>query len=502
MTSVEVGSGRATAVAIDSVTTLPAQAQHSAVLGSVRQRIPGWLHRYRLAAIGLDFCSGAVAAIVAYVVRFGESTPQSYLLASLAMPASWVIGVAAARGYASGDLGTGSDEYRHLARAGMCLAGVTALVSYIFKLEVARGFVILAVPTACVVSLALRYLARRNLHARRARGSCLRTVVVVGRDGAVLELARQLRADPHCGMRVVAACVPDPSGADALRAEGIEIAGGLDDAASVVRRLGVDSVAVTSASETAAVYLRKLSWQLEGTNVELLVAPGLMEIAGPRLHIRPFVGLPLLHVQQPEFTGSRKVIKTIFDRTAAATATILLLPVLVVVAVLVRLDSTGPVLFRQERVGRGGIPFTMYKFRTRVESADSQMMSLVAVNDGAGVLFKVRRDPRVTRVGVLLRRYSLDELPQLFNVLLGSMSLVGPRPPLASEVSRYDKDVHRRFLVQPGLTGLWQVSGRSDLSWEETVRLDLRYVENWSFALDAMILWKTVYAVVRSRGAY
>jgi exopolysaccharide biosynthesis polyprenyl glycosylphosphotransferase len=219
--------------------------------------------------------------------------------------------------------------------------------------------------------------------------------------------------------------------------------------------------------------------------------------------MRPFIGLPLLHVEEPEFAGFKRVVKGAMDRLAAGLAVLLLVPVLGAIAVAVRLDSPGPVLFRQTRIGRGGREFTMLKFRTMVVDAEARRGDLLALNQNAdGLLFKMADDPRVTRVGRVLRRFSVDELPQLFNVLSGRMSLVGPRPPLPAEVALYDDSVRRRLLVKPGLTGLWQVSGRSDLTWEESVRLDLRYVENWSLLLDIMILWKTGFAVVRARGAY
>jgi exopolysaccharide biosynthesis polyprenyl glycosylphosphotransferase len=269
-----------------------------------------------------------------------------------------------------------------------------------------------------------------------------------------------------------------------------------------VRRRHADAVAVTSASETAALYLRQLSWQLEGSGIELLVSPGLIEIAGPRLHIRPFVGLPLLSIEEPVFSGWKRVFKGALDRVGAAVALVLVAPVLGAVALAVWLSSPGPVLYRQVRVGAFGELFTMFKFRTMVDGADEKLQELLAHNEGAGLLFKMRLDPRVTPLGRWLRRFSFDELPQLFNVLGGSMSLVGPRPPLPHEVERYDTSIRRRLLVKPGLTGLWQVSGRSDLSWEEAVQLDLRYIENWSLALDLLILWKTASAVVRTRGAY
>jgi len=234
----------------------------------------------------------------------------------------------------------------------------------------------------------------------------------------------------------------------------------------------------------------------------MVVAPALTDIAGPRIHITPVAGLPLLHVEEPEFTGARKILKETQDRILAGLAVVFLAPLMLALALLIRLDSRGPALFRQTRVGRGGEEFCVYKFRSMHVDAEERLAALVGRNESDGVLFKMRDDPRVTRIGKLLRRYSLDELPQLLNVLRGNMALVGPRPPLPREVANYATDVHRRLLVKPGITGLWQVSGRSDLSWEQTVRLDLRYVENWTLALDALILVKTVRAVLSGGGAY
>jgi len=228
-----------------------------------------------------------------------------------------------------------------------------------------------------------------------------------------------------------------------------------------------------------------------------------MEVAGPRLHIRPMTGLPLLHVEEPEFAGARRLVKTVIDRSLATLTFVLLLPLLVVIWVAVRVSSPGPAIFKQVRTGQDGKEFTLLKFRSMYVDAEKRRAELEDRNERAeGLLFKIRNDPRVTPVGRFLRRLSLDELPQLINVIQGTMSLVGPRPPLPEEVALYRDDVRRRLLVKPGLTGLWQISGRSDLDWDESVRLDLRYVENWSFTLDLMILWKTMSAVVRGRGAY
>ena len=212
-------------------------------------------------------------------------------------------------------------------------------------------------------------------------------------------------------------------------------------------------------------------------------------------------GLPLLRLTEPTFTGLARMIKTVGDRLAAGLLLLLVAPVLVGLAIVVRIDD-GPVLFRQYRVGRHGKQFRMVKFRSMERNAEQRRHELEGSNKADDPIFKLYDDPRVTKVGSFLRRYSLDELPQLVNVLAGSMSLVGPRPPLPEEVAMYLRDAQRKLLVKPGLTGLWQTSGRSDLSWEESVRLDLRYVENWSLALDAMIVWRTIGAVARGTGAY
>jgi exopolysaccharide biosynthesis polyprenyl glycosylphosphotransferase len=441
----------------------------------------------------------AVAVLTTHATALGAGDPL--LWAAAALVVAWPLLLAATGAYSERAFGTGSDEYRRVGRAGFLLLAALAMVSYAAALDLSRGLVVVAVPALMVATLLVRFAARCWLQRLRARGSCTTRVIVVGRGGAVLELVDRVRRARFAGMDVVAACVT-PGDQDRVSAAlGVPV-GGLDDVVAMAGRLGAETIAVTSASETAAQYLRQLSWQLEGTGIELLVAPGLIEVAGPRLHIRPFEGLPLLAVEQPRFEGWSRVVKGALDRTVAAVALLLLAPVLLTIALAVRLGSPGPVLYRQERVGVNGHTFTMLKFRSMVMDADRQVEALSADNISDGLLFKMRADPRVTPVGRWLRRLSLDELPQLLNVLGGSMSLVGPRPPLPGEVARYDTQVSRRLLVKPGLTGLWQISGRSDLPWEEAVRLDLRYVENWSMAMDLLILVKTFRAVLSRSGAY
>jgi exopolysaccharide biosynthesis polyprenyl glycosylphosphotransferase len=269
-----------------------------------------------------------------------------------------------------------------------------------------------------------------------------------------------------------------------------------------VDQFDVEVVAVATDPELAGHQLRKLSWALEQRGVELIVSPGIVEVAGPRISIRPVAGLSLLHLERPSVSGGPHLLKSIFDRVVGCLLLLGVSPILLVTAFLVKLTSRGPVLFRQTRVGRGGEQFQMLKFRTMVADAEARKAELHALNEGNGILFKLRDDPRITKVGRYLRRFSIDELPQLVNVLRGDMSLVGPRPPLPAEVAQYAIDDARRMLVKPGLTGLWQVSGRSDLTWEESMRLDLRYADNWSIALDLLILWKTARAVLGSDGAY
>jgi exopolysaccharide biosynthesis polyprenyl glycosylphosphotransferase len=261
-------------------------------------------------------------------------------------------------------------------------------------------------------------------------------------------------------------------------------------------------VAVLSSSELDGVTLRQIAWGLEKTGTGLYVAPALLDVAGPRTTIRPTAGLTLLHVDHPELSGPRQVIKGLFDRAMAGIALVMLLPVFLALAAAIKATDSGPALFAQTRVGKNGRPFKMYKFRTMVVDAEQRLAELRARNEVDGVLFKMRHDPRITAVGARLRKWSLDELPQLINVFRGEMSLVGPRPALPSETALYANHVRRRLAVKPGMTGMWQVNGRSDLSWEESVRLDLRYVENWSFALDLHILWKTISVMFQGSGAY
>src|SRR4051812_16524312 len=460
------------------------------------------LDRYRSLAISSDAAAAAVATMVALVVRYGVDWPLAYVGISLLVPLLWVGLVALQRGYGSRFLGTGPEEYRRAGVASLALFTVIAVTSYVLRRDVSRGYVLVTVPTVLIFSLVGRHMLRAWVARLRVTGHGLQRVLVVGRADSAVAVIDTFRQEPQHGLLAVGACVPESAGIAVSHVNGVPVVGDPDQIIEAVDAVEADVVAVVSHPDLSGQSLRRLSWALEERSVDLVVSPGIIEVAGPRLSIRPVAGLSLLHLERPTLGGARMLVKTVFDRLVAAFLFVLASPLLGVIALAIRLESPGPVFFRQVRVGVTGQRFTMYKFRSMVWDAEQQRSHLTELDEGNGTLFKIRNDPRVTRVGSLIRRFSLDELPQLINVFRGDMSLVGPRPPLPEEVAGYDDDAIRRLRVRPGMTGLWQVSGRSDLSWEESLRLDLRYVDNWSMALDLSILWRTWRAVVQGAGAY
>lgn len=460
-----------------------------------------WDIKYPLALLLLDALAILGAGAAAFFARFGQNvTPfnRNYLVLTALLPLAFVASLGVTRAYERRFLFVGTEEYQRVIRAGIGLTATSALIAYAFEIRLARGYMVIALPLATLACLATRFAMRRWLHRRWARGTCLKRVIVVGHELAVLHITRQLRRERYHGLKVVGACLPPGHDGDV----GIPVYGSFDDVADAVATAGAHTVIVLSCPELDGHALRRMAWQLERDDIDLIVASSLVDVAGDRTTIRPVDGLPMLQVDHPRLTGGPRVVKEIFDRIGAILLIAVFSPLILLIALLIKLGSPGPVLFRQVRVGRGGREFAMYKFRTMYVDAEERLAELRHLNDYNGVLFKMRNDPRVTPIGRRLRRYSLDELPQLFNVALGGMSLVGPRPPLPEEVAAYPDDARRRLAVKPGMTGLWQVSGRSDLPWEEAVRLDLRYVENWSLSLDLVILLRTVTAVARASGAY
>ena len=459
-----------------------------------------WMRTYLRRAAISDFIIAAVSSATAIQVRFGDHVTPKYTVFTLMFPVLWVLTLWFSGAYDDRHIGIGSEEFRRVLNAGIILTAGLAILSYTVNTELSRSYLLLTMPSVTVLDLIVRWAMRKRLHRQRALGRCMATVLAVGPEPAVADLVTAFRRDSHHGLTVVATCLTRAS--DNRTVAGVPVVGGLDDVAVAVCRCGVDTVAVLSCNEIDGVTLRRLAWELEKTGTDLCVAPALLDVAGPRTTIRPIAGLTLLHVDHPQLSGPRQVLKGIFDRVVAGVALVLLFPLFAAVAVAIRLSDNGPALFTQTRVGKEGCPFRMYKFRTMVVDAEQRLAELRGHNEFDGVLFKMRRDPRVTAMGARLRKWSADELPQFINVFRGEMSLVGPRPALPDEAAEYADHVRRRLVVKPGLTGLWQVSGRSDLSWEESVRLDLRYVENWSFALDLQILWKTFSVIFRGSGAY
>lgn len=416
-------------------------------------------------------------------LSIGASGDISYGVLVSVSAAFWLLALSARGAYEPRFYGTGPEEYKRVISATLVTFGTVAVISYAFKLQLPRSFVAVSLPMGLGMLILGRYVARRWLIRRRIKGLSLHRVVAVGDEPAVENLRAQLARDQYAGYDVVGSCSSSGDFIAALRAS------------------RADTLAVTASRDMTSQRLREISWGLEGTNVALIVAPSLTDVAGPRITVHPVGGLPLLHVDEPRFTGWRRLLKGGIDRTGAALGVLVLSPLLLGATLAIRMTSPGPALFRQRRIGVNGQDFLVFKFRTMYRDAEERLDELQGQNESDGLLFKIKDDPRITRVGAFLRRTSIDELPQLLNVLTGDMSLVGPRP-LPVDDAEFQGSVRRRMLVRPGMTGLWQVSGRSDMLWEDAVRLDLYYVENWSITLDLMILARTVRTVVRGGGAY
>ncbi|WP_284248996.1 sugar transferase [Litorihabitans aurantiacus] len=455
----------------------------------------------------------AVAASLAIVQTFWLGAAEvrlgwinvDYTLIGCAVGLIWMFFLAVTRSRQPRILAVGVLEYQRVLNATLLAFGTTAILAYLGQVAVSRGYFLLALPLGVVVLLATRWGWRQYLDRARRRRQYVDHALVLGTHADVSNRVAELGRSRAAGLMPVAVCVldgeerPDAiADRDGRPLPRVPREGLVAGAASAA----VDVVVVAGEMASGRDDVRRLGWDLEGTHTELVLASSLVDIAGPRLHLRPVEGLPLVHVTLPQFTGATYVLKRLLDIALSLTAVVVLSPVLLAIALAIRLEDRGPAFFRQVRVGANGAPFTMLKFRSMRVDAEKVLAELQAQDEGAGLLFKMKDDPRVTRVGRVLRKLSLDELPQFLNVLGGSMSVVGPRPPLPSEVAAYEGDVSRRLLIKPGITGLWQVSGRSDLSWEESVRLDLAYVENWSITGDLALIARTVVTVLRREGAY
>ena len=413
----------------------------------------------------------------------------------------WLVLLFMRGAYSVRAFGAGTDEYRAVIVASLASAGVVGMSCYLLAVELSRGFVFFAFIVGIPSLLAWRYAARIVVHRLRSRGRLMHRVIAVGGPVAVQEIVQILRRERGLGYDVIAACLPEEF-LHAQQSLGVPVAGSVGETRRVSRALGADAVLVTRGAYQSSHELRSLAWELQGSNIELIVVPSLTDIAGPRIHMHPVAGLPLLHLQEPQVSEAGGLMKRLVDVLGSVAAIALLAPLMLVVALAIKWEDHGPVFFRQRRIGWNGDEFVCLKFRSMSMHADTKELALREADGHQGALWKSRSDPRVTRVGRVIRKFSLDELPQLFNVLSGKMSLVGPRPQQAWEVETYSDSARRRLLVRPGMTGLWQVSGRSDLSLDEAVRLDLYYVDNWSMTTDLVIVAKTAKAVFSSAGAY
>lgn len=431
----------------------------------------------------------------------------STVLSGLWLLALWVNGT-----YDRKILGYGASEYGRIIRASLYLFGFIAIVAYLLQAEVARSYLAIALPLGLFGLIGGRWVWRHLLIEYRKSGSHLNSMLIVGSPFRADELAQRLRAAPEAGMRVAGICRPAESGpADASVGAvddytfgvGWEVPAQVEAVLDAVRRSGADTVAIAASDTFSAEAVRQLGWKLEGSGVRLALAPALTDVAGPRIHVSPVAGLPLLYVEEARFRGPKLVLKTMLDLGLATVALVLLSPVMLVAAIAIKIRDPGPVFFRQVRVGYAGRAFRVWKFRTMVVDADKHVESVKRdAGQTASVFYKSSQDPRITPVGQFLRRTSVDEIPQLFNVVAGQMSVVGPRPLVPGEGAEISNFLERRRLVRPGITGLWQVSGRSDVSAEERIRLDSYYVENWSVAGDVLIIAKTLKTVFAREGAY
>ncbi len=475
-------------------------------------RAADWRKLYvRILAVG-DLVVLLAVLTATVVVRFGDDDQQlqigdthlPYVSLAFVMAGVWWTTLSLMRTRSARIVGHGTDEYRRVIRATWAAFAGLAFASVALKVDASRSYLLIALPAGIVGLLVWRKAARSWLHRARRAGRGLSNVLLVGGLDTAYRIHAALESQPTAGYRVSGVWVPDVDqiDLDAVKCP-LPVKGRESTLAGMVRAARAEAVMVTDTEHLGHDGLRELTWALEGTGIELMLSPNVIDVVGSRIHLHEVSGLPMLHLDEPQYAGAGRSLKLAFDRIGAGLILLAMSPLLFFLAITVRLTSEGPVFYRQERIGKDGESFGMIKFRSMRVGADAELAALVAAQGKSlAELPKLENDPRLTPVGGIMRRYSLDELPQLFNVLKGDMSLVGPRPQRDFEVEQYDHVAGRRLTVRPGMTGLWQVSGRSDLDFDESIRLDVHYVENWSMTTDLIILWRTVRAVLGSDGAY
>jgi exopolysaccharide biosynthesis polyprenyl glycosylphosphotransferase len=473
-----------------------------------------WRRMYVFSLLAADSLAAAVAVTVTALARPGVAYdkldlvgwPVSYRVLGGISLAAWLL-VLALEGayrshYPSGDL----RQYRIRVATAFRLMALVVIASFVLHATVSRVIVLVFFPSLAGISLLSQWVLRHGLLRLRRNGLALNRLVLVGNEAAVEKLTNHFLRDLRHGYDIIGVCLPGAMSGRRrelrTRSGTFPIVGTPDGLVEVAKRLSVDSAAIVGSLCFESTSLQQVAWQLERRDVDLLVAPDVIDVAGPRVRFAPVTGMPLLQISEPRIYGPGRWLKPCYERLLAIPLLLVASPLLLAIAIAVLIDSGRPILYRQKRIGFGGEEFEMLKFRSMVRNADKVLPDLLAKNEHDGALFKIRDDPRVTRIGRFLRKYSLDELVQLINVVKGDMLLIGPRPCLPSETEVFGEAARRRFLARPGMTGLWQVSGRSDIPWEEAVRLDLYYVENWSLLMDLMILWRTFAVVGGGRGGY
>lgn len=456
---------------------------------------PGAL-KYRILAT--DGIIIALSTLLAFLVRFGENVDSSIALGPIQvvgtlLPVFWLLVLIFMGAYDRRNLFVGLTEYSRVVLSAIIVLAVVATVSFLLKLDTSRAYVLVTIPVGMLGLLVERWIWRRRLLSRRRRGIGLAPTLIVGDPDERASLKSAMAGRPWAGYRPVGE-LSRPTDQDAWGQW-------FDGLAIELERTGASALALAGSSASDAGFVRELSWRIEGEGVDLLVGAGMGTTTGPRVTLRVASGLPMLHLDEVALRNTQRVAKRTLDVAGASLGLVLLTPLFVAIAIAIVVNSGRPVFFRQRRAGRDQEVFRMWKFRTMTNGADQQREALREAHGATGPIFKADDDPRVTRVGRFLRRWSLDELPQLINVLTGTMSLVGPRPHPLDDVQRYgDRDL-RRLIAKPGMTGLWQVAGRSDLTWDASIELDLLYIENWTFIGDLAILARTVQAVLQGSGA-
>ncbi len=464
-----------------------------------QQRDP--LRVYATKAAVWDVIAVTSAAIIGFVLRWTipynlDISDSTYVFFALIVVVAWLAALALMGAYDTRILGVGSEEFKRVVTASAAVFALVAIVAFAFKLDLSRGFVLITFVTGITLLLTVRWVLRAWLRHERRYGNYLHRTIVIGNGERQEEIVDLLDRDPVAGFTVVDVIEePDAESDDA------ELDSWLDEVMTRISLQDADTVAIAGTPVLGQRVIKRLSWRLEGPRVDLLVAPTLGDFAGPRVTMRMQADLPLIHLDEPHLTGSKRAVKRALDIFFGSLLFLLFLPFMVIGSIGTWLTSKGPMFYRQERIGRGGEIITVTKIRTMVDGADEMRQAVIGVPDDR-IGDRYRHDPRITPFGRFLRRWSIDEMPQITNVISGSMSLVGPRPVLLEEIELFDDADHRRHLTKPGLTGLWQVSGRKAVDWDERMRLDLDYVEHWSPALDLVIVAKTVKVVLTGKGAY